>query len=88
MPVIRADYFAQRHRHDPGAFSMIVVIGQIGGPMIAGILADMTGDLPHGICHGSPFLRAGSAFFLVAKRPARPMRGSVGAASKFGSTRL
>jgi len=55
---------------------MIVAIGQIGGPMIAGILADMTGDYRTGFTALAFLAGLGSAFFIIAKRPARPMRAA------------
>ena len=75
MSVIRADYFGRSAiGMILGLSSMIVVIGQIGGPMTAGILADMTGDYRVGFTTLALLAGLGSAFFLLAKRPARPMR--------------
>ena len=75
MHAIRADYFGRSAiGMILGLSSMIVVIGQIGGPMIAGILADMTGDYRAGFTTLALLAGLGSAFFLLAKRPARPMR--------------
>jgi len=46
---------------------MVVAIGQIGGPMIAAILADMTGDYRTG-SRRSPFLRGWGRFsFIIGK---------------------
>src|SRR6185503_2210786 len=45
MHAIRADYFGRSAiGMILGLSLMIIIIGQIGGPMIAGILADMTGN--------------------------------------------
>ena len=77
MGAIRADYFG------PSAIGMILglslmisVIGQIGGPMIAGILADMTGNYRAGFTTLALLAGLGSAFFLLAKRPAQPIRAA------------
>ena len=77
MHAIRADYFGRSAiGMILGLSSMIVVIGQIGGPMIAGILADMTGNYRAGFTTLALLAGLGSAFFLLAKRPARPMRAA------------
>ena len=71
---IRAEYFGRSAiGMILGFSSMIMVIGQIGGPMIAGILADMTGNYHAGFTVLALLAGLGSAFFLLAKRPARPM---------------
>ncbi|MGP1679506.1 MAG: MFS transporter, partial [Burkholderiales bacterium] len=45
MQAIRADYFGRRSiGMILGLSAMIIVIGQIGGPMVAGVLADLTGN--------------------------------------------
>jgi MFS family permease len=75
MQAIRADYFGRSAiGMNLGFSTMIVVIGQIGGPMIAGILADMTGNYRAGFTTLALLAGVGSAFFLLAKRPVRPMR--------------
>jgi sugar phosphate permease len=77
MQAIRADYFGRTAIGMILGFSlMIIVIGQIGGPMIAGILADMTGNYRVGFTVLALLAGLGSAFFLFAKRPARPPRHS------------
>jgi MFS family permease len=55
-----------------GLSYMIIIIGQIGGPMIAGILADATGDYRAGFTVLAVLAGLGSSFFLLAKKPARP----------------
>ncbi len=77
MQAIRADYFGRSAiGMILGLSFMIIVIGQIGGPMIAGILADMTGNYHAGFTTLALLAGLGSAFFLLAKRPARPMRAA------------
>ena len=77
MQAIRADYFGRSAiGMILGLSFMITLIGQIGGPMIAGILADMTGNYRAGFTTLALLAGLGSAFFLLAKRPARPMRAA------------
>jgi sugar phosphate permease len=77
MQAIRADYFGRSAIGIIlGLSFMITHIGQIGGPMIAGILADMTGNYQAGFTTLALLAGLGSAFFLLAKRPARPMRAA------------
>ncbi len=77
LQAIRADYFGRSAiGMILGLSFMIILIGQIGGPMIAGILADMTGNYRAGFTTLALLAGLGSAFFLLAKRPARPPRNS------------
>jgi MFS family permease len=55
-----------------GLSYMIIVVGQIGGPMIAGVLADMTGDYRLGFTILALLAGMGSLFFLFARRPTPP----------------
>jgi hypothetical protein len=57
-----------------GLSFMITVMGQIGGVMIAGILADATGNYRAGFTLLALLAGLGSVFFFLAKRPARPTR--------------
>ena len=52
-----------------GLSSMIIVIGQIGGPMVAGVLADLTGNYRAGFTVLAVLAGLGSLFFLLAKKP-------------------
>ena len=75
MQAIRADYFGRSSiGMILGLSLMIIIIGQIGGPMIAGIMADLTGNYRAGFTTLALLAGLGSAFFLSAKRPARPRR--------------
>jgi sugar phosphate permease len=74
MQALRADYFGRSAiGMILGLSFMIMVIGQIGGPMIAGIMADMTGNYRAGFTTLALLAGLGSLFFLFAKRPARPV---------------
>ena len=73
MQAIRADYFGRSAiGMILGLSFLIIVIGQVGGPMIAGIMADMTGDYRAGFTTLALLAGLGSVFFLAARRPARP----------------
>ena len=75
MQAIRADYFGRSAiGMILGLSFMIIVIGQVGGPMIAGILSDLTGNYRAGFTTLALLAGLGSAFFLLARRPARPRR--------------
>jgi MFS family permease len=70
MQAIRADYFGR------GAIGMIIglsslitVFGQIGGPIIAGAFADLTGNYRIGFTVLAVLAGLGSFFFLWAKPP-------------------
>ena len=70
MQAIRADYFGRRSiGMILGLSSMIIVIGQIGGPMLAGMLADLTGNYRAGFTVLALLAGLGSLFFLLAKKP-------------------
>ncbi|MGH8706308.1 MAG: MFS transporter [Burkholderiales bacterium] len=75
MQALRADYFGRSSiGMILGLSFLIIVIGQIGGPMIPGILADATGDYRVGFATIALLAGVGSFFFLFARRPARPLR--------------
>ena len=77
MQAIRADYFGRSAiGMILGLSFMIIVIGQIGGPMIAGIAADFTGNYRTGFTLLALLAGLGSVFFVLAKRPAPPIRCS------------
>jgi MFS family permease len=75
MQAIRADYFGRSAiGMILGLSFMIIVIGQVGGPMIAGVLADVTGNYRTGFTLLALVAGVGSVFFVLAKRPAPPLR--------------
>lgn len=70
MGAIRADYFGRKSFPTIMGFSsMIVMLGSISGPIIAGILADLLGNYRFGFMVLSGFALGGSAFFIFAKQP-------------------
>jgi sugar phosphate permease len=72
MQAIRADYFG---RHSIGMIiglsSMIIVLGNIAGPILAGLFADWTGNYRMGFTILAVLSGLGSLFFLMARRPKR-----------------
>ena len=72
MQAIRADYFG---RHSIGMIiglsSMIIVLGNIAGPILAGLFADWTGNYRMGFTILAVLSGVGSIFFLMARRPRR-----------------
>ncbi len=70
MQAIRADFFGRRSiGMILGLSSTVIVIGQIGGPLIAGALADMTGNYRLGFSVLAVLCALGSLLFLAARRP-------------------
>ena len=70
MQAIRADYFGRNSiGMIIGLSSLITVIGQIGGPIIAGAFADWTGNYRTGFTVLAILAGSGSLFFLMAKQP-------------------
>jgi sugar phosphate permease len=73
MQAMRADYFGRSAiGMILGLSFMIIVIGQVGGPIIPGIFADLTGDYRLGFTIIAVLAGLGSGFFLLARKPKRP----------------
>ena len=73
MQAMRADYFGRSAiGMILGLSFMIIVIGQVGGPMVAGIAADLTGNYRAGFTILALLAGLGSLFFILAKRPRLP----------------
>ena len=78
MQAIRADYFGRSAiGMILGLSLMIIVIGQVGGPMIAGLLADQYGHYRVGCTIIAMLALMGGLFFVLARKPERPLRSSV-----------
>ena len=70
MQAIRADYFGRSsYGVIMGLSTLVTVLGQIGGPLIAGGLADATGSYEPGFALLGVLAGLGSGFFLFATRP-------------------
>jgi MFS family permease len=75
MQALRADYFGRSAIGlILGLSFAIIVIGQIGGGMIAGVLADLTGNYRAGFTVVALLAGMGSLFFVLAQRPRLPAR--------------
>jgi sugar phosphate permease len=73
MGAIRADYFGSAAFGTiTGVSSMVLMIGMMGGPLVAGILADRTGSYVPGFSVLAALATIGSVFFLLARRPPLP----------------
>ena len=70
MGSIRADYFGRTsYGAILGTSSLITMFGSIIGPIVAGVLADQTGDYQLGFTLLAVLAGMGSIFFLLAKPP-------------------
>ena len=70
MQAIRADYFGRRAiGMILGLSAALIAIGQVLGPMVAGAMADATGDYRIGFTVLALVAAGGSVAFLRAKRP-------------------
>jgi len=75
MSAIRADYFgAASFGTITGFSSMIVMLGMMGGPLVAGILADRTGSYVPGFQVLAACAALGSIAFVFATPPSPPRR--------------
>lgn len=75
MSAIRADYFGSAAFGTiTGISSMVVMFGMVGGPIIAGVLADRTGSYELGFRILGGLAALGSVFFVLARRPSPPRR--------------
>ncbi len=73
MQALRADYFgATSFAKIMGLSSMIVMLGMMGGPLVAGVLADRTGSYRLGFTILAILAGAGMAFFVLATPPKPP----------------
>jgi len=73
MQAMRADYFGRASFAKVMGFSStIIMVGTVGGPVIAGAMADHFGNYTVGFTILAGFSAVGSIFFLLAKRPEPP----------------
>jgi MFS family permease len=81
MAAIRADYFGRANFGKIlGLSNMLIIIGTVLGPLIAGWMYDATGDYRLGFDILSGIAAAGSIFFVLARKPAPPPRTRIATA--------
>ncbi len=72
MQAMRADYFGRNAiGMILGMSAALIAVGQIGGPMIAGILADWTGNYQSGFTVLAVLSALGSLSFMLITKPVR-----------------
>lgn len=57
-----------------GISNMVVILGAIAGPLLAGYVYDTTGNYRVGFDLLAAFAAVGSIFFALAARPKPPVR--------------
>jgi len=73
MSALRADYFGSAAFGTiMGTSSLVVMLGMMAGPLVAGILADRTGSYELGFTILASLAGAGSIFFVLASPPRKP----------------
>jgi MFS family permease len=76
MGAIRADYFGGTNFGAiMGTSSMVAAFGTTAGPLIAGIIADRTGNYELGFTVLAVLAALGSVFFILGRPPKRPDAG-------------
>jgi MFS family permease len=77
MQAIRADYFGRKSiGMILGLSALLTAVGQVSGPLLAGIMGDATGNYLLGFTVLALVSGAGSALFWFAKPPPMPVKGS------------
>ena len=75
MAAIRAEYFGRTaFGRILGVSNMVIIIGTIAGPLIAGYVYDQTGNYRLGFDILAGIAAVGSIFFILAKKPPPPAR--------------
>lgn len=73
MSALRADYFGSAAFGTiTGISSLVLMLGMMGGPLVAGVLADRTGSYGPGFTVLAALSALGSLAFARARRPAAP----------------
>jgi sugar phosphate permease len=82
MAAIRADYFGRAaFGKILGVSNMVIIVGTISGPVIAGLLYDQTGNYRLGFDILAGIAAAGSIFFILARPPTSPERARLAASA-------
>ena len=89
MAAIRADYFGGSNFGTiMGTSSLVAALGTTAGPLIAGILADRTGDYRLGFTVLAVMALLGSIFFIAARPPPPPLEDRTGADERSAAAAL
>jgi MFS family permease len=73
MQAIRADYFGRTYYGAIlGTSSLVTMWGSILGPLVAGFMADRTGNYQAGFIFLAILSGMGAIFFLMTKKPVHP----------------
>lgn len=73
MQALRADYFGRKSiGMILGLSGIIIMVGQIGGPLVTGAFADLSGHYRFGFSAIAALAGLGSVFFWLAKKPGNP----------------
>lgn len=73
MMPLRADYFGRKSIATIMGFSsMVVMLGMMGGPIVAGVMADALGNYRLAFTILGAITLAGSLCFLLARKPVHP----------------
>lgn len=73
MQAIRADYFGRTYFASILGFSfMVVMVGMMSGPVIAGLMVDLFGSYRSGFFLLAGMALIGSVFFMFASKPTPP----------------
>lgn len=76
MQAMRADYFGRRHFGTiMGYSSLVIMVGMVTGPLVAGYMADRFGNYQYGFTILAALAALGSIFFVFATPPAPPVAG-------------
>lgn len=79
MSALRADYFGRSaFGKILGVSNVIIILGTISGPIIAGVVYDRTGSYQLGFDILAGIALVGSVFFVLARKPAPPRRTLAG----------
>lgn len=71
MQAIRADYFGRNAiGMIMGLSAIVIAVGQVTGPLVAGLLADLNGNYRAGFTLLSLVAASGSVLFFLARKPA------------------
>jgi MFS family permease len=74
MQAIRADYFGRKSiGMILGLSAMLTAVGQVSGPLLAGVMGDATGNYKLGFTVLAMIAATGSVVFWMARKPALPV---------------